>query len=328
MSMDRTRQAAIAAGVLAVLAIPQISSDGYILHILIMFAIFAILAASLDLIVGVSGLLSLGHTAFFGLGAYVSALLLLHTGVGQFGGMILGAAFAALAALALGAIVLNVRGHRFVITTVAFAEIMRLISLNWISVTNGRSGLAGIFAPVIETPFGTLDFNDKAVFYYFVFGVAGLSVWFLHRLSRSPIGRTFVALRENEQLAETLGIDTYRAAILAFTIGGAFAGLAGSLYGHYLSHVGPDVFAFSYMSLFLTMVVVGGKGTIWGPVLGAFIFTVVPEVLRFADEMRLILLGAAMVFVMLFFPEGIVGFLSRQRRHAPRAPLREEVENA
>lgn len=320
---------AIAAGIIALLAVPLLGTDGYILHIVIMFAIFAILAASLDLIVGVSGLLSLGHTAFFGLGAYGSALLYLHTGVGQFGGMIVGAALAAGAALVLGAIILNVRGHRFVITTVAFAEIMRLVSLNWMSVTNGRSGLAGVFAPTIDIPgLGVIDFNDKVVFYYFVFAIAGLSIWTLHSISHSPKGREFIALRENEQLAETLGIDTYRASIMAFTIGGAFAGLAGSLYAHYFSHVGPDVFAFSYMSLFLTMVVVGGKGTIWGPVLGAFIFTVIPEVLRFADEMRLILLGATMVFVMLFFPEGIVGVLSRRRRLAADTPVGKEVTDA
>jgi len=147
--------------------------------------------------------------------------------------------------------------------------------------------------------------------------IAVISIGILWRIAHSPMGRGFAAIRENDNLAESVGIDARRYAVLAFTIGGCFGGVGGSLYAHYVSFVGPDLFYFSYTTIFLVMVVTGGKGTIIGPVIGAFAFTLLPEYLRVANEFRLIFFGAILVIVMLFFPNGIYQIwtgVSRWRR--------------
>src|SRR6185436_13931443 len=154
-----------AAVALIALALPAVAT-GYHLHLLIMAAIFSILAVSLGLVIGYAGLLSLGHTAFFGIGAYTSALLYLHLGVSMWWGMLAAAALATIVALALGALILRVRGNRFVIVTIAFAEIMRLVAHNWVEVTRGQMGLAGILPPKLDLVGQVIDLNVKQNFYY------------------------------------------------------------------------------------------------------------------------------------------------------------------
>jgi branched-chain amino acid transport system permease protein len=259
-----------------ILVMPLALGEGYHLHLLNMALIFIILAASLDLIVGLAGLLSLGHHAFFGLGAYTSALLFLHFRMPMWGGMIAGMIVAALAAFLLGALVLKVRGHRFVITTIAFAEILRLVAYNWVDLTRGQMGLPGIV-----------------------------------KIARSPLGMGLAAVRENEKLAESVGIDVYRHALTAFTVGASFAGLAGSLYAHYIGFVSPDLFYFSYITIMLVMLVMGGMGTIVGPVFGAIIFTLLPEYLRIARAFQLVLFGGTLIVAILFVPGGLVELWER-----------------
>ena len=312
----RTRRVALwIAGAAAIIALPLVLGEGYHLHLLIMATIFAIMAAGLDITVGFGGLLSLGHAAFFGIGAYTSALLFLHFGIPMWGGLFAGAALAALAAFLLGSLVLKNRGHRFVITTVAFAEICRLVAYNWTELTRGQRGLPGILPPVIDIPgIGTINFVSKTAFFYVTVVIAVISIGILWRIAHSPMGRGFAAIRENDNLAESVGIDARRYAVLAFTVGGCFGGVGGSLYAHYVSFVGPDLFYFSYTMIFLVMVVTGGKGTIIGPVMGAFAFTLLPEYLRVANEFRLIFFGAILIIVMLFFPNGIYEIWTRVKR--------------
>lgn len=310
--MNLRRIALWTAGVAVVIATPLVLGEGYHLHLLIMATIFAIVAAGLDVTVGYGGLLSLGHAAFFGIGAYASALLFLNIGVPMWGGLFAAGGLAALAAFLLGSMILKIRGHRFVITTVAFAEIARLVAYNWTDLTRGQRGLPGILPPVIDIPgLGTIDFVSKTAFFYVTVVIAVISIGVMLRLVHSPMGRGMIALRENDTLAESVGIDARRYAILAFTIGGFFGGIGGSLYAHYVSFVGPDLFYFSYTTIFLVMVVTGGKGTIIGPVIGAFAFTLLPEYLRIADEYRLIFFGAILVIVMLFFPNGFYEIWTR-----------------
>jgi branched-chain amino acid transport system permease protein len=304
--MPRSRVLFWIAFVAIVAVLPFALGEGYNLHLLIMATIFAIVAVGLDITVGYAGLLSLGHAAFFGIGAYTSSLLFLHYGVPMWGGMIGGAVLSGFAAYLLGFLILNVRGHRFVISTVAFAEIMRLVAYNWTDLTNGQAGLPGIVAPVLNLPWGVrIDFGSKTAFFFLAVVVAMICIGIMWRIAHSPIGDAFVALRENEHLAESVGIDARRHAILAFTIGGFFAGIGGSLYAHYVSFVGPDVFYFSYTTIFLVMVVTGGMGTIIGPVAGAFVFTLLPEYLRVAEGYRLIFFGTILILVMLFLPHGM-----------------------
>lgn len=298
---------------LVVLAVPAVVG-GYHLHLLVMAAIFGILASSLGLVIGYAGLLSLGHTAFFGIGAYTSALLYLKLGLPMWWGLPAAAVLSAVVAALLGALILRVRGNRFVIVTVAFAEIMRLVAHNWVDLTRGQMGLPGIMAPIVTLPGGvSLDFNDKPAFYVLAVVVAGLSVLALARIARSPIGWGLVALRENEALGESIGVGAYRHAMIAFVVGAFFAGIAGSLYAHYVNFVGPDLFYFSYTTILLVMVVMGGLGTIAGPLIGALVFTLVPEYLRVASEYRLVFFGAILVIGILFVPGGLVELIGRAR---------------
>jgi branched-chain amino acid transport system permease protein len=317
-----TRRLVWAAVALLVLSLPAVTA-GYHLHLLIMTAIFAVLAVSLGLVIGYAGLLSLGHVAFFGIGAYTSALLYLHFGLTMWWGMLAAALLSSLVALLLGGLILRVRGNRFVIVTVAFAEIMRLVAHNWVEVTRGQMGLAGIMPPKLEFLGHVVDLNEKAYFYYVAVGVATVSVLILSRIAHSPLGWGFLALRENEKLGESIGVSAYRSALTVFVVGAFFAGIAGSLYAHYINFIGPDLFYFSYTTILLVMVVMGGLGTIAGPIVGALVFTLLPEYLRVASEYRLVFFGAILIVGILLVPGGLievwqrlVAFATARRRPA------------
>jgi branched-chain amino acid transport system permease protein len=309
---SRSRRAAWAAVAVVAVVLP-LFIGGYHLHLLIMAGIFSILAVSLGLVIGYAGLLSLGHAAFFGIGAYTSALLFLHFGVSMWWGMAAAAVLAAFVAGLLGAVILRVRGNRFVIVTIAFAEIMRLVAHNWVDVTRGQMGLAGIQPPRVEMLGQVLDFSAKPTFYYLVVVIAALSIFAITRIAKSPLGWGFLALRENEALGESIGVSAYRHALLVFVIGAFFAGLAGSLYAHYISFIGPDLFYFSYTTIMLVMVVMGGLGTIAGPFVGALVFTLLPEYLRVASEYRLVFFGAILVVGIMLVPRGLVEVGERAR---------------
>jgi branched-chain amino acid transport system permease protein len=316
---ERARRLALAVGALVLVGIPFWLGEGYELHLLIIAAIFTVLASSLSLLVGYAGLLSLGHAAFFGLGAYTSALLYLHLAIPMWGGLVAAALVCALMAFAVGGLVLRVRGNRFIITTVAFAEIMHLVALNAVDITRGQMGLPGIVAPRLALPgIGAIDFSGKIAFYFVALAAAALCVGTVARIVRSPIGWGLAALRENENLGESVGVSAFRHAMIAFVVAGLFAGIAGALYAHYLQFVSPDLFLFSYTSTMLVMVVIGGKTTIMGPVIGAIIFTFVPEYLRVVNEFRLVLVGIVLLLVVLLFPDGLA-VLWRRRVARPAA---------
>ena len=226
-----------------------------------------------------------------------------------------------LAAFLVGGLVLRVRGNRFIITTVAFAEISRLVVLNSVEITRGQMGLPGIQAPILDIPgLGILDFNKKVCFYFVVLVALLLCLATVRRIVRSPIGLGLAALRENERLGESVGVSAFGHAMLAFVVGGAFAGMAGSLQAHYLNFVSPDLFLFSYTSTMLVMVVIGGKATIAGPVVGAVLFTLLPEVLRVADRYRLVFLGAVLLVTILVLPNGVMELWERLRARLRRDP--------
>ena len=289
------------------LLVPLVVRDEYYLHLCIVSAIFVSVALGLNLIVGYVGQLSLAHAAFFALGAYVSALLFYKLKWSMWIGAPAAALVAAGVAFALGWVILRVRGHRFVIITVAFAEIMRLTATNWVELTRGFMGLPGLRLPALYLPgVGELDISSKERFYYVALALAVLSFYVCYRLVRSPVGRAFVLVRENEVLAESLGISAFRTCMIAFVVGAAMAGAAGALYGHYVGFVSPDLFNFSYITIMLIMVILGGKGTLAGPVLGAVVFTFLPELLREASHYRMVIFAVILVVATLFMPRGII----------------------
>jgi branched-chain amino acid transport system permease protein len=291
----------------ALLAVPLLVRSEYYLHLCIVSAIFVIVALGLNLIVGYVGQLSLAHAAFFALGAYVSALLFAKLKWSMWIGLPVAAVVTGIIAFALGWVILRVRGHRFVIITVAFAEIMKLVATNWVDLTRGFMGLPGLQIPALYLPaIGSIDIGSKQRFYYVVLAAAVVSFLICAKMVRSSVGRAFVLVRENEVLAESLGISAFRYCMIAFVAGAALAGAAGSLYGHYVGFVSPDLFNFSYITIMLIMVILGGKGTLIGPVLGAIIFTFLPELLRDAAHYRMVIFATILVVATLFMPRGII----------------------
>jgi branched-chain amino acid transport system permease protein len=314
-------KAATALGLLALATVPLWLDNPYVLHVLIITAIFIIAAMSLNLLLGYAGQLSLGHVAFFGIGAYASALASLGFKVGfvqmdpkpVWLAMLAGIVAAGLCGWFIGRIAFKVRGAYFVIVSISFAEVVRLVAVNWVELTQGPMALNNI------PPLALGDFVlwKKPENYWLVFGVAVLCFILVKRLVESRAGRAMVALAENEPLAMSVGVDVTRTLVLATVVSAAMAGAAGVLYAHYVRIVDPDVFLFIYTVTMVIMVVTGGKGTLAGPVVGGLIFGLLPEGLRAAaikPEVQWIVYGVLMVLVVYFLPQGIVPAL--KRKHA------------
>ncbi|HEU4368017.1 MAG TPA: branched-chain amino acid ABC transporter permease [Methylomirabilota bacterium] len=299
-------------GALALLTLPLWLASPYHLHVVIMAGIFTILALSLNLLLGYTGQLSLGHAAFFGIGAYTSSLLALKLEWSFWLGLPAAAALAGLAGWAIGRLALKLRGAYFVLVTISFAGVISLVSVNWMELTNGPLGLPGVPAP--ELP--GLSLRTKPAYYYLVLLAAAGAYLVCRRLVRSRVGRAFLALRENEALAESVGVDPTRTLVTAAVVSAALAGVAGSLYAHYTRFVSPEVFLFSYTVTMVIMVVAGGKGTLAGPVVGAVLFTVLPEALReaMAWQWQMLAYGVLLVLLVFFLPRGIVPTLTGWRR--------------
>ncbi len=317
------KQGLTIAWLLFLVSVPVWLDNLYVLHVLIITGIFIIAAMSLNLLLGYTGQLSLGHVAFFGIGAYTSSLTALGFSVHLLPdwqvsadpkpvwlGMLLGTALAGLSGWAIGRLSFKVRGAYFVIVTVSFAEVIRLVALNWVELTQGPMALNNIpylwlgIPGLFEAPF-----LRKPANYYLVLAVAVTCYIIIRRLVHSRAGRAMIALRENEPLAASVGVDVTRTLVLATIVSAAMAGAAGTLYAHYVRIVDPDVFLFIYTVTMVIMVVTGGKGTLAGPVVGGLIFGLLPETLRTLEiraETQWVIYGVLMVLVVYFLPEGIV----------------------
>ena len=319
-------RAAVALGVVAAVTAPLWVANPYHLHVLIMAGIFAILALSLNLLLGYTGQLSLGHAAFFGIGAYTSALLSLPPLEWSFWLALPAAGLAAgLAGWAIGRLALKLRGAYFVLVTISFAGVISLVSINWMQLTNGPLGLPGVPPPTL----GPWTLRTKTTYWYLVLTAAAVAYLICRRLIYSRIGRAFVALRENEPLAESVGIDGTRYLVLAAVVSAAMAGVGGSLYAHYTRFVSPEVFLFSYTVTMVIMVIAGGQGTLAGPMVGALLFTALPEALReaVAWQWQMLAYGLVLILCVFFLPRGIVPSLLAARgrivgRPAASPPLR------
>lgn len=282
----------------------------YLLHILVIAGIYIILTLSLNLIVGYTGLPALGHAAFFAVGAYISALLALNFGISPWIGLIVGASFAALTGVVIGASSLRLKGDYFALVTIAFAFIVYYTVKNWVSVTRGPMGLPGI------PGFSIFGLSLDSTFSYFilVFVFVLITIFIVRRIVDSPFGRVLKSIREDEIAAEALGKDTTKHKLLAFVIGAFFAGIAGSLYAHYITFIDPSSFTIMESILILLMVIFGGMGSIKGSILGAIILVVFPELLRFlgmpsaiAAPTRQMIYGLVLIILMIKRPQGLMG---------------------
>ena len=282
----------------------------YLLHILVIAGIYIILTLSLNLIVGYTGLPALGHAAFFAVGAYISALLALNFGISPWIGLIVGASFAALTGVVIGASSLRLKGDYFALVTIAFAFIVYYTAKNWVSVTRGPMGLPGIPGFSI---FG-LALDSTFSYFVLVFVFVLITIFIVRRIVDSPFGRVLKSIREDEIAAEALGKDTTKHKLLAFVIGAFFAGIAGSLYAHYITFIDPSSFTIMESILILLMVIFGGMGSIKGSIVGATILVVFPELLRFlgmpsaiAAPTRQMIYGLVLIILMIKRPQGLMG---------------------
>ena len=305
---------------LVLLTLPYWLADQYYLHIAITTGLFIVGAMSLNLLLGYTGQLNLGHIAFFGIGAYVSALTSLGFDIespipmsvgpsAPFLGFILGTFVAGLFGFVIGKLSFKIRGAYFVIVTISFAEVTRLVSLNWVHLTQGPLALNNIPPMAYNLPFlGEGELWSKTPNYYLVLALAIACYIIIRRIVQSRVGRAMIALRENEPLAVSAGINVTRYLNFAATTSAAMAGAAGALYAHYIRIIDPDVFLFIYTVTMVIMVITGGKGTLIGPIIGGIIFGILPVGLRevAGPEVQWIVYGVAMVLIVMFLPQGIV----------------------
>ena len=288
---------------LLLLGLPLAMGSEYLLRVATMMAIYVVLASSLNLIIGFTGMYSLGHGAFYGIGAYVSAILATGLGWSFWLTMPLAGLGTALVGAFLGLATLRLRQTFLVFGTLAFGEIVRIVIMNWPSLTRGPMGIPGIPNPTVMG----MELGSPRQWYYLIVMFAVLMVFLIQRLYHSRVGRAWVAIREDEVAAASMGVSVFGYKVLAFTIACLVAGLAGAFYAHFVSFISADQFGMGESFLILTMVALGGTGSIIGPILGAAILMLVPEVFRFLAEFRGVLYGAILIVVIVLKPEGLAG---------------------
>jgi branched-chain amino acid transport system permease protein len=280
--------------------------DSYLVHILNQIGIMVILTASLNLMVGYTGQLSFAHIGLFAVGAYTSAILSTTAGFSFWTAFPIAAIIAGIFGFIIGLPVLRFKTHFFAIVTLAFGEIIRLTIYNLRDLTGGPNGIYNIPFP---TNFFGLDFALREHFYYLILASALIVIALVRFLINTRTGRAMIAIRENENFALFVGINTWRVKIFAFTISAAIAGFAGSLYAHYNSYISPYSFTISESVSVLLMVIIGGMGTIIGPILGTTFLTFLPELLRSVSDYRMVIYGGLLVLTIMFMRDGILGVI-------------------
>lgn len=286
----------------------------YLLGIMILSMIYMTTCLSLAVMFGFVGWVNLAQQAFFGIGAYVSAVLVKNLGQPFLVGFIAAGVLVAVVSFLLGLPSLRLNPFAFSIVTLAFLIIVQLVAFNWVSLTNGPTGIGLIPAPMINIFGLRLDFSSNASMYYLTLVVALGSFVFIHFLTRSRVGRAFISIREDASLAKAVGVDVFRYKLIAFVTCGFFAGLAGSLYAHYLTVVMPiDIFSVYFLIYQYIIIVVGGATSLTGIAMASIVFTFAPEVLRMAQGLRETIYGIVLVVIILLMPEGIGGKIKEIR---------------
>lgn len=287
---------------------PVAVRNPYVLHMLILSMMWIVLGQSWNLLGGYTGQISYGHAAFFGVGAYTSAVMV------KFGmspkaawwGLLAGGIVAAVVAVVIGWICFRLRGPYFSLSVLALAEVLRLVAVNWKQVTNGAEGI--LYIPA---------FTSKAYYFWIILGLAVLNFAVIRGVMRSKLGFYFLAIREDQDCAESLGIDTRKFKLVSLLISAFFTGVAGSFYMNYMGFIDPGiVFSITDISIMMILVtMLGGAATMWGPAVGAVLYILVSEFFRvWVKSGHILFFGILIIVIILFFPQGIVGTLAERRR--------------
>ncbi len=312
------------------IAVPFLITNRYYFQIVIMGCLFSIATLSLNLILGYTGQASLAHAGFFGIGSYGVALMT-KNGTSFWLALPLSALFAALIGFLIGLPTLRTRGSYFAIATLCFGVIVSIVAGNWIEFTGGYTGLVGVPHPTpLHLPLiGLIRFETQTAQYYLVLAFLLLTLLVMHRLVYSLLGLSFMAIRNNEALAETVGVNTFAGKILSFVVANFFAGLAGGIYASIVGSISPSTASIDLTFSWLVYLLLGGAATLAGPILGAFVIPVIMEYLQFLQEYRLIIFGALLITVIIYFPRGLMGgFSALQQRVREFYGQRREVKRA
>jgi branched-chain amino acid transport system permease protein len=300
---------------LIALAVPFFIPNRYFFQVIITCCLFSIGALSMNLILGYTGQASLAHGAFFGIGAYGVAIMMQTLGWSFWIALPLSALMTAFIGFLIGFLALRTRGAYFAITTMCLGEIVGLVISNWIELTGGANGINGIPPPgAIPLPFiGQISFEGQTPKYYLILIFLLFTLFFMHRLVNSLKGLTFMACRNNELLAEAVGINTFKTKLLSFVVSIFFVSMAGGLYAILMGSISPSVASLAKTFNFLLFVLLGGAATLVGPVLGSFALPVLQEYLQFLQEFQMILFGVMLVVVIVYAPRGLMGVITALR---------------
>ena len=286
-----------------VAVVPAVVTNLYYIQVMIFIGIYTILALSLNLLNGYVGLLSIGHAAFYGIGAYASAKLVMAVGL-PFPLAMLGAGIVAgIFGYLIAKPTLRLSGIYMTLATLGFNMIFFLILQNWMGFTNGPLGIMDIPPPNI---FG-YQIETRVQYYYLVFFLVLMTIFSMHRLMTCRFGRALVSIRENELAAEAMGVHTTRYKIQAFVLAAFYAGIAGSFYAHFVKYISPDSFYIYESFILLAMLAFGGQGNLIGPVVGAAVLIIIPEIFRFLQEYRMLVYGGVLIIMMLVRRRGLLG---------------------
>lgn len=277
--------------------------NNYFIDITNLTGIYIILALGLNVVVGLAGLLNLGFVAFYAIGAYSYAILSTQANFSFWASLPIVIFLVGISGILLGFPALRLKGDYLAIVTLGFGEMTRLVLNNWDSVTKGPNGILNIAPPEV----GSIVFREPIHYYYLILIFVILTTFAIKRINNSKIGRAWVAIREDEVAAEAMGIDTVRMKLLSFSFGAIWAGLGGVLFAAKMRFVSPESFTFFESVIILCMVILGGMGSIAGVILGAMILVLFPEALRGFEHYRMLALGAGLILMMVFKPEGILG---------------------
>jgi branched-chain amino acid transport system permease protein len=303
---------ALAVLVAVAMGLPFVLKSNYQLGIAHQALIFIILALGYDVLLGFTGLLSFGHIGLFAIGAYTSAILVMSTGAPFLVGLVGAASLTGLIGFLIAIPALRIKGHYLTLLTLALGEVIRLVIRSMEGLTHGSSGLSGIPRPDI---FG-FSFRQAVPLYYLLLFFAILAILFVWRLKISRFGRAFMSIRDAEIGAEVCGVNTSAMKMMAFAISAVIAGIAGSLYAHTMRFISPEFFSLGLTTTLLAMVLIGGRGTVAGPVVGAALLIVLPEALRFVKDYYLIVFGVAIWLCVIGMPDGLAGLGRRLLKRA------------
>lgn len=286
------------------LVLPLFIQDIYVMHLVNMIGIYSLHVIGLNLLVGFIGQFNLGQAGFYGLGAYASTLLVMKTGLSFWPSLIIAGMFAGLFGIILGPI-LKLRGHILAMATIGFGEIVRLILLNWLSLTNGPRGIVDIPPPSI----GGFRFETDHSYYYLIIFWVIFCYFIVNRVINSRLGRAMRSIRDDEVAAEAIGVNVLRYKIISLSIAGFFAGIAGALYAPLIGYLHPIIAHWDETVKIFTMVVIGGVGSIVGSILGAITLVVGIEYLRIFEQYRLIVYGVLIITALIYAPKGLWGVI-------------------